>query len=171
MAVVAAVLDAVQRRTLLAVCDTVVPALSSDGENEAMRAYLARSASDLGVPEQIEALMAQAMTPEQLQGFADLLDGLAQHDFAGLPLAARTQILHGVAASSHEARLGVLALRNLTFLFFYGLPDERGQNPSWEAIGYPGRRSPPPRPLSRRRRRSPPSRCRGKRRRSAPTSA
>jgi choline dehydrogenase-like flavoprotein len=34
----------------------------------------------------------------------------------------------------------------MTFLFFYGLPDEMGQNPNWEAIGYPGPLSPPPTP-------------------------
>ena len=32
----------------------------------------------------------------------------------------------------------------MTFLFFYGLPDETGQNPNWEAIGYPGPLSAPP---------------------------
>ena len=146
MAVLTAVLSDTQRRTLQAVCDTVVPAVQRDEESEVMREYLERCASDLGVPEQIEGLMAQAMAPEQLQGFADLLEGLAQHDFANLPLEVRTQILHDVAASSHEARLGVMALRNLTFLFFYGLPDEQGRNPNWEAIGYPGPISAPPSP-------------------------
>jgi choline dehydrogenase-like flavoprotein len=139
-------LNEVQRRTLEAVCDTIVPSVQSDGEDQAMREFLARSASDLGVSEQIEALMAQAMPEEQIQGFAALLDGLAQHDFASLPLAIRTRLLHGVAASSHEARLGVIALRNTTFLFFYGIPDELGQNPNWPAIGYPGPFSAPPSP-------------------------
>lgn len=138
MALVAEVLSEVQRRTLEAVCDTVVPAVEANGETDPMRAYLARAAADLGVPDQILGLMAQAMPPDQVQGFADLLDGLAQHDFANLPLAARIQILHDVAASSHEARLGMLALRNMTLLFFYGLVDDGGLNPNWEAVGYPG---------------------------------
>ena len=146
MAVLSAVLSDTQRRALQAVCDTVVPAVQRDEESGVMREYLERCASDLGVPEQIEGLMAQAMAPEQLQGFADLLEGLAQHDFANLPLEVRTQILHDIAGSSHEARLGVMALRNLTFLFFYGLPDEHGRNPNWEAIGYPGPISAPPSP-------------------------
>jgi choline dehydrogenase-like flavoprotein len=145
MTVMAAVLHDVQRQTLEAVCDTVVPSVAPDPEDDTtLAAYLARSASELAVAEQIEGLMGQAMPPEQIQGFADLLDGLAQHDFAQLPLEARTQILHDVAASSHEARLGVLALRNLTFLFFYGLVDDNGRNPNWEAIGYPGPISAPP---------------------------
>ena len=58
----------------------------------------------------------------------------------------RTQVLHDVAASSHEARLGVLALRNTTLLFFYGLPDQLGENPNWPALGYPGPISAPPSP-------------------------
>jgi hypothetical protein len=144
VAVVAEVLSEVQRGTLEAVCDTVVPAVQAAGESEPMRDYLERAAADLGVSDQILGLMAQAMPPEQIQGFAELLDGLAQHDFANLPLDARTQILHDVAASSHEARLGVLALRNMALLFFYGLPDERGLNPNWEALGYPGPTSAPP---------------------------
>jgi choline dehydrogenase-like flavoprotein len=146
VAVVAAVLSEVQRRTLEAVCDTVVPSVQSEHDVPAMREFLDRSAGDLRVAEQIEGLMGQAMAEEQLQGFADLLDGLAQHDFANLPLQVRTQILHEVGASSHEARLGVLALRNMTLLFFYALPDDVGRNPNWEAIGYPGPISAPPSP-------------------------
>ncbi len=145
MAVATAVLNEVQRRTLAAVCDTVVPAIETTGEDPVLSEFLARSAGELGVAEQLEGLMA-AMAPEQLQGFAALLDALAQYDFASAPLEARTQILHGTAASSHEASLGVGALRNLSFLFFYGLPDEVGQNPNWPAIGYPGPVSAPPTP-------------------------
>ena len=146
MAVLASVLNDTQRRTLQAVCDTVVPSVQTDDADATLRKFLARSASAMRVPEQIEGLMAQAMSPEQVQGFADMLDALAENDFAELPLEVRTQILHDVAASSHEARLGVLGLRNMTLLFFYALPDELGQNPNWEAIGYPGPISAPPSP-------------------------
>ncbi|HEV3053617.1 MAG TPA: FAD-dependent oxidoreductase, partial [Solirubrobacteraceae bacterium] len=146
MAVATAVLTEAQRRTLESVCDTVVPGVETDENDPVLHDYLARAASDLGVAEQLEGLMAQAMVAEEIQGFADLLDALAAHDFAALGLDARTQILHDVAASSHEARLGVLALRNATMLFFYGLPDAEGRNPNWEAIGYPGPISAPPSP-------------------------
>ncbi len=147
MAVLSAVLSDTQRRTLQAVCDTVAPSVAArEGDDATMAEYLGRAASDLGVADQIEGLMGQAMAPEQTEGFAQLLDGLAQHDFANLPLEVRTAILHDVAASSHDARLGVLALRNMTFLFFYGLPDEVGQNPNWPAVGFPGPVSAPPSP-------------------------
>lgn len=145
MAVATAVLNEVQRRTLEAVCETIVPAIETAGEDPQLSEFLARSAGELGVAAQIEGLLG-TMAPEQLQGFAALLDALAQHEFASLPLEARTQILHATAASGHEARLGVGALRNLTFLFFYALPDEFGHNPNWPAIGYPGPLSAPPSP-------------------------
>jgi choline dehydrogenase-like flavoprotein len=146
MTTLAAVLNEVQRRTLEAVCDTVVPAIGAHDDDPALREFLARGASEMQIAGQIEALMGQAMNAEQIQGFAALLDGLAQYDFASLPLEARTQILHDVSSSSHEARLGVLALRNSTLLFYYGLPGESGRNPNWEAIGYPGPISAPPSP-------------------------
>ena len=145
MAVATAVLNEVQRSMLAAVCDTVAPAVQSTGEDPVLSDFLARGAAELGVAEQVEGVLAM-MAPEQLQGFAGLLDALAQQGFAGQPLPVRTQILHGVAASSHAARLGVRALRNLTLLFFYALPDELGQNPNWPAIGYPGPVSAPPSP-------------------------
>jgi choline dehydrogenase-like flavoprotein len=146
VALATAVLSDVQRETLVAVCDAFVPSVSDASADPVMQGFLARSAADLAVAEQIEGLMAQAMTDDQVQGFAGLLDALAEQNFAELPLDARTQVLHGVAASSHEARLGVIALRNSTFLFFYGYVDERGQNPNWEALGYPGPVSAPPSP-------------------------
>ncbi|HET8673503.1 MAG TPA: FAD-dependent oxidoreductase [Thermoleophilaceae bacterium] len=144
MAVMAGVLDDTRRRTLEALCDTIVPAAQYDGDDETMRAFMARSASDMGVAAQIEGLMAQAMLPEEIEGFGMLLDGLAQVEFATLPVEARTQVLKQVSASGPEAKLGVKVFKNLTLLFFYALPDEQGRNPNWDAIGYPGPISAPP---------------------------
>lgn len=146
MAVAAGVLTDTQRRTLEAVCDTVAPAVEADVEDAVMRDFLGRAASHLGVAAQVEGLMAQAMVPEEIAGFGELLDGLAAHDFANLPLEARTAALADTAASSHEARLAVGALKGLTLFFFYALPDAEGRNPNWEALGYPGPVSPPPSP-------------------------
>jgi hypothetical protein len=100
VAVVETVLSEVQHQTLEAVCDTVVPSVPAELDDAVMGEFLARAASEMGVAEQIEGLMAQAMAEEQVRGFADLLDGLAQHDFASLPLEIRTQI--------HPARRGGL---------------------------------------------------------------
>jgi choline dehydrogenase-like flavoprotein len=146
MAVTAGVLNDTRRRTLEAVCDTFAPAIEIDGNDDVLRDFYARSASDLGVASQIEGLLAQSMLPEEIEALGQLLDAFVEHDFANLPLAARTELLHQIAASSPEAKLGVRQLRGLTFLFFYGLPDEYGHNLNWDAIGYPGPISVPPSP-------------------------
>jgi choline dehydrogenase-like flavoprotein len=144
MAVMAGVLSETRRRTLEALCDTFVPSAEYDGDDDVMRAYMARPASDLAVAAQIEGLMAQAMLPEEIEGFGLLLDGLAALDFAAMPVDARTQVVQQVAASGPEGKLGMRIFKNLTFLFFYALPDEHGQNPNWDALGYPGPVSAPP---------------------------
>ena len=146
MAVTAGVLSETRRRTLEAVCDTFAPSIEVDDDGEVLRDFYARSASDLGVSAQIEGLLAQSMMPEEIEALGQLLDGFAEYDFASLALAERTALLHEVAASGPEAKFGVRQLRGLTFLFFYGLPDESGHNPNWDALGYPGPISAPPSP-------------------------
>jgi choline dehydrogenase-like flavoprotein len=146
MAVTVGVLSDVRRLTLAAVCDTFAPSLPNDGDHAVVRDYYARSASDLGVAGQIEGLLAQSMLPEEIEAFGQLLDGLAGNDFASLPVDARTDILHQVAASSPAAKFAVRQLRGLTFFFFYALPDEDGHNLNWDALGYPGPISAPPTP-------------------------
>jgi choline dehydrogenase-like flavoprotein len=146
MAVTVGVLSDTRRRTLEAVCDTFAPSIAVDGDDQVLRDFYARSASDLGVPGQIEGLLAQSMMPEEIEALGHLLDAFAEHDFASLPLAARTGFLHQISDSSPEAKLGVRQLRGLTLLFFYALPDEYGHNLNWDALGYPGPVSAPPSP-------------------------
>jgi choline dehydrogenase-like flavoprotein len=146
MAVTVGVLSDTRRRTLGAICDTFAPSIDVESDDEVVRDFYARAASDLGVAPQIEGLLAQSMTPEEIEGLGQLLDAFAEHDFASLPLDARTGMLHQFAASSPAAKLGVRQLRGLTFLFFYALPDEAGHNLNWDAIGYPGPISAPPSP-------------------------
>jgi len=146
MAVTVGVLSDTRRGALEAVCDTFAPSLPEEGDSELLRQFYARSASDLGIAAQIEGLLAQTALPEEIEALGQLLDAFTEQDIAGLPLEARTELLHAIAASSPEAKLGVRQLRALTFLFFYGLPDETGHNPNWDAIGYPGPLSPPPSP-------------------------
>ena len=52
--------------------------------------------------------------------------------------------MHAFRDQDPEAKLGLHGLKGLTLLFFYGLPDEEGRNPNWEAIGYPGPKAAPP---------------------------
>jgi choline dehydrogenase-like flavoprotein len=146
MATVQAVLNETQRETLQALCDTFVPSVATDTHDAVEREFMARAASDLGVGEQIEGLMGDVMTPVEIAGFAGLLDALANEGFLGADLETRTQMVHGFSAQDPEAKLGLRAFKGMTLLFFYGLPDEAGANPNWEALGYPGAKAPPPSP-------------------------
>lgn len=144
MAVMAGVLSETQRRTLEAVCDTFVPSVEVDADDPVLRAFFARSAGDLGVPGQVEDLMGEAMNPEQRAGLTELLDALAEEAFAEASLEERTRVLHDTGTASPEAKLGVKMLRQLTIMFFYGMPGEDGRNPNWDALGYSGPVSAPP---------------------------
>jgi choline dehydrogenase-like flavoprotein len=146
MAVAVGILSDTRRRTLEAICDTFAPSVAPQDGDDAIRAFLVRSASDLDVAAQIEALLAQSMEQEDIDALGGLLDAFAEQDFAGKSLEERTAIVHAIADSGPEAKLGVRQLRALTFLFFYALPDDAGQNPNWEALSYPGPLSPPPSP-------------------------
>ena len=144
MAVAQAVLSDAQRETLEALCDTFVPSVETDTHDALEKEFMARAASDLQVAAQIEGLMADVMTPEEIAGFAGLLDGLAGEAFNDADTDGRTKLVHGFSEQDPEAKLGLRALKGLTLLFFYGLPDEAGANPNWEAIGFPGPKAPPP---------------------------
>jgi choline dehydrogenase-like flavoprotein len=146
MAIAVGVLSDTRRMTLEAICDTFAPTLDSDAAAAQERGFYSRCAGDLGVADQIEALVAQTAMPEEIEALGILLDAVAAQDFANLDLDTRTALLHAISDSGPEAKLAIRRLRALTFLFFYGLPDERGQNPNWPAIGYPGPLSAPPSP-------------------------
>ncbi len=143
MAVVTGVFDATRRATLEALCDTFAPGVESHSEDPVEREFMARSASDLGVAAQIEGLLEQAMLPDDIEAFGGLLDALEAEGFSAAPLEARTAIVKAFREDP-EAKLGLQQAKGLTMLFFYGLPDEQGRNPNWDALGYPGPVSAPP---------------------------
>jgi choline dehydrogenase-like flavoprotein len=144
VAVVAGVLSERQKRCLEALCDTWVPAVERDGADPVEASFLARAADEVGVADQIEVLLGDSMTPEEIAATAGLLDALADQDFAAQPLVARVGMLSETAESGFDARHALHALKGLTLMFFYALPDDRGLNPNWEALGYPGPNSPAP---------------------------
>ena len=89
---------------------------------------------------------------EQLAGMMELLDGLGQQGFAR-PVAALARADPAQRRAARPARRppASAALVGLTLFLTYGAPDpETGQNPNWQAFGYPGpdRRA---RPTGRRR--------------------
>ena len=117
MAVMATVFNEVQRSTLEALCDTFVPAVETDSGDPVEREFMARSAADLQVAAQMEAMLADALLPEEAAEIGGLLDALAAEGLAlETPLEARTQIVHGVRAASPEAKLGLAQLKGLTLL-------------------------------------------------------
>ena len=144
MAVVAGVLSERQKRTLEALCDTWVPAVEPDGADPVEASFLARAAGEMAVADHIEDLMGDAMTPDEIAATGELLDALADENFAELEPADRVAVVNATSAASFEARHGLHALKGLALLFFYALPDEQGRNPNWEALGYPGPNSPAP---------------------------
>ncbi len=143
MAVTVGVLSDTRRQTLETLCDTFVPSVEG-GLTESERAFFARPASELAVAAQIEGLLGESALPEDIEEFGALLDALATEGFNELGLADRTGLLHAMSTASPEAKLGLRQVRGLTLLFFYGIPDEQGQNPNWQAVGYPGPLSAPP---------------------------
>ena len=140
-------LSEVQRAALAALCDTFCARVERD---EDPTGFWARTASDLGIPEVIEQQLAGGLVPEEgLEGLRQLLDALAENGIVEAPPQAREAIVKGFMASGPEALAGLGAMKGLTHLLFYALPDEQGRNPNWEAIGYPGPRA-CRRPASRR---------------------
>ena len=144
MAVAAAVFDETQRGTLAALCETFVPSVETDSGDPLEREFMGRSALDMQLPAQIEEMLADAMTPDELAAVAGLLDALTAEDLPSLLIEGRTEVVNGMAAADPAAKFGLAQLRGLTLLLFYALPDDEGRNPNWEAIGYPGPNSAAP---------------------------
>src|SRR5579872_4678888 len=128
-------LSELQRTTLTALCDTVVPALHRAGDEDG---FWARTASDVGAHAALLELVEQ-LPGEQREGAGQLLDALAAQGFAGMSQLSREQVLMNVSLASQEAAFGLGGLIAGTLLFSYGLPDPAsGRNPFWQTLSYPG---------------------------------
>ena len=128
------------REVLAAVCDTVVPAIARDPDPDG---FFARKASDVWVPRVVEHVLA-GMPDDQRAGLLALLEALGDQDFVRCPLRLRERIMREVALTGPAAAAGIGTFTTLTLFLFYGLPDERGQNPSWRTLGYPRPLGPAP---------------------------
>ncbi len=146
----AALFTVAQRRTLAAVCDTLIPALKPPpGATESEQLFWQRNASDIGVPEEFEK--ALVYIPEdrlrQLQlllgildipGGAFLLTGRFR-SFAELSFETRERMLQRWAVSRiGQLRQAFQSLKRLTQALFYSAIDEVGNNPNWPVVGYSG---------------------------------
>ena len=114
------VLSEIQRDTLRALCDTFVPSLNVPGD---LTEFYARSASDLGVPEAVEAALGASVPEDQLAGLRGLLDAIAAQGFADAPAPGREAIVRGFMEAGPEALAGMSAFKGLALMLFYGMPE------------------------------------------------
>ena len=128
------------REVLVALCDTIVPAVAHEPDPER---FFARTASEVGVPQALEQMIG-TMPDDQRTGLLALLEALAGQGFVHASQRSREQIMRNITLMGPEAAAGIGGLTALTLFLHYGLPDERGQNPNWSTFGYPGPNSPPP---------------------------
>jgi choline dehydrogenase-like flavoprotein len=131
-----------RRAVLRAVCDTVVPSIEHAPDPTG---FWARKASDIGVDQAFEQMLAEMPEADQA-GIAELLDGLYQQGFLTQSQLSREQLLRNIALLGPEAAAGVGALQGLTLFLHYGMPvdPQTGQNPNWAQFGYPGPVTAPP---------------------------
>jgi choline dehydrogenase-like flavoprotein len=132
-----------RRATLRAFCDTIVPRVERADDPDG---FWRRTATDLGVDQGVEEVLAAIPDPQIRAGLAQLLDVLGEQGFERAPSAlSREQMLRNLSLASPEAAQGVAALTNMTLFLYYGAPDPRtGTNPNWKTFGYPGPASAPP---------------------------
>lgn len=134
-----------QYATLVALCDTLVPALE---RAEDATGFWKRKASDLEVPRLVTRAVRDLQSAEQQAEFKQLLDALNQPFTAGLltghfrPFVQltpeqREQVLQKWAVSPvGKLRQGFQAVKRLTAALFYSALDETGANPNWAELNY-----------------------------------
>src|SRR3954454_611274 len=132
-----------QREALRTLCDTVVPRVDRDDDPTG---FWARTASDMGVPEAAEELIANLPDETIAAGLAQLLDELDAQGLGRQPSQlSREQVLATLALASPDAAAGLSALTGMTLFLHYGVPDPATfKNPTWAEFGYPGPITPPP---------------------------
>lgn len=130
-----------QRETLTAFVDTFVPSVSRDDDPSG---FFATKGSDVGAHLALEHYLLAHLPPEQFAGMGQLLDVAALRGFDSESQTVREAIIGELSAISPQTHAAVAALKQLSILFAYGLPDAQGRNPFWAGMGYPGPVQAPP---------------------------
>jgi choline dehydrogenase-like flavoprotein len=133
-------LTELQRATLQAIVDTAVPSIAREDDPDG---FWGRAGTHVGADQALLQTL-DALPEADRAGLLQLLDVLAEQDFLEVSQLSREQILLNTSLASREAAGGVAALTALSLFFSYGIVDERGQNPNWRTLGYPGPISPTP---------------------------
>ncbi|SMB84589.1 FAD-dependent oxidoreductase [Deinococcus hopiensis] len=128
-------LTAAQRRTLLTLADTFVPALPRAHDPHG---FYASSGSAAGAHRVAEAFLLDLPHSEQ-EGVRRLLGVLGRVGLRpGLPLALREALLRGLSRLSPEAAVGIEQLRRLLLMLAYAHTEPGQANPFWRQFGYAG---------------------------------
>ncbi len=147
-----------QMAVLRLICDTLAPALAVE-QPDPYHLY-ARPASALNVPKRLAEILHH-VAPERVDQIKWVLDLLAQpfanallggdgRSFLEMDLNGRTALLRAWADSRFDLMRRVfMTFKRLTLLLFYADADADGENPNWEALGYPKPAAPPslPKPI------------------------
>ncbi|HET9284020.1 MAG TPA: GMC family oxidoreductase [Candidatus Angelobacter sp.] len=142
-----------QRAVLHALCNTFVPSIRTASDP---MGFWARSASDMGVDSALSQVLA-GLPDEVRTPLLGLLDDISGKNFVSADQENREQILAQTYSASRPAERLLSFFEKQTLLLNYGLPAEpvpnenmvtygspQGQNPNWEAMGYPGPVTVPP---------------------------
>lgn len=155
------IFNAKERRTIEALCNTLIPSFKNEAEAGSPLYF---GADDLKVADLVIETLEQLPNPEdltQIRLFLKLIDNQVANiaiagtvrSFSNMNPLQREQYLFKLATHKVSAlRSGFKVFKALTATGFFGTPQfgER-PNPTWEIIGYPGALFPPPKnpkPLS-----------------------
>src|SRR3954452_5931901 len=132
---VATQLTDAHRKTITALCDTIVPSIERQPDPDG---FFALRASDVGADVGLADLI-EGLPPEQFDGITQLLEALEEQGFGYASQLSREQILRNIALLGPEAAGGVGALVGGALFLTYTTPDPAtGRTPAWAAFGYPG---------------------------------
>ncbi|NDJ86097.1 MAG: hypothetical protein GYB66_09445 [Chloroflexi bacterium] len=138
-------LSASELATLALVCDTLIPSLAVDGDQQA---FFQRRAHDLGIAHYLADTLSTQVEAGQLRELRLFLNVIEQpllnsllsrinRPFAAMSMAERTSLLQSWATSRlNLRRKAVQAIKRLALFYFYSLTDENNQNPNWAELDY-----------------------------------
>ncbi|OAY29951.1 long-chain-alcohol oxidase FAO4A [Manihot esculenta] len=153
-------LSSPQMDSLSALCDTLLPSSPSVNITDASLArFFQSSASMAGTPHRVGGLISERLKHPK-KWLIELalwmlstwigtfilcgLSSISLHfpyfqTFSQLPLHKREQILHSWSLSFfYPLRMLFKAIKLLTLIVFFSQVDEKNENLTWKAIGYPG---------------------------------
>ena len=142
-----------EKEALGTVCDTLFPS-TADGDS-----LDRRSASDLHIGDMLTDAVQHSLQPGNAKDFRRVISAFESPlynlilsgkpvRFSKLNPASRERYLQAWRDSPIPLKRSAFqALKRLTLFLAYASIDDRGRNPNWEDIGYPGPQNNPPVPV------------------------